>query len=242
MKKKLVYGIMVAAVLSLAGCGSTTPATSDNVHTDIGTGDSVSISTEADNVEDTTEDSSNEEDAANVVEDDNAGGIELGVAPGAEDAGAVVTEVGELTAGSFAASDLDITVNGVKLVIGEDFLPNVDKVGDAEVVEGQACLDGGFDTNYYYGGEDLVVYTLAQSGKQIIYDIYITSPDYATGKGATVGTTTKDDLYEMYGEATTSTGATLKYSVAGSEISMDFSFGSDGVLESIDIINNGING
>lgn len=225
MKKRVLLGMLVM-LGGLTGCGGqVTPA-------DVAQQETVLIETQA--VETT------ETDADTSTEETEETSVELGVAPGEE----VVAEQDskELVAGTFAASDMELTVQGVTLRVGDDFLPNVDAIGEAEIVEGQACLEGGYDTNYYYGGEELVVYTVAQSGKQIIYDIYITSPAYATAKGAMIGTTSKDDLYEMYGEATESIGATWKYSVAGSEVSMNFTFDAEGVLETIDILDNGING
>lgn len=142
--------------------------------------------------------------------------------------------------GKFTESDLGITVNGVRLEIGEDFLPYVDVLGKAEIVEGQACLGGGYDTNYYYGGEDLVVYTLAKDGKQIIYDIYLSSADYATDKGARVGETTREQLAELYGEATNSYPVSEEYGVDGSDVVVSFSFEED-VLTGIDILDSGVN-
>ncbi len=144
--------------------------------------------------------------------------------------------------GKFTEDDATVTVNGVVIRIGDDFLPNYEKVGDAEVVEGQACLDGGYDTNYYYGGEEFVVFTVAEDGKQIIYDIYITSPDYKTNKGAEVGKTTAEELLDMYGFASDSYFGTYEYRLEGTDIVASFTFDESDILESIDIIDEGVTG
>lgn len=233
MKKKLVYGVLAIAAFALFGCGNTTEPTQSEAVEEV-----VTISTDTEVEETVEEDTTITEEAPEITQE--APGMELGVAPGAED-DAAVAPIGELSAGSFSAADMTLTANGVAIKVGDDFLPNVDKVGSAEIVEGQACLDGGFDTNYYYGGEELVVYTVAKAGKQVVYDIYITSANYPTAKGAVVGKTTKDELYELYGDPTETVGATQKFS-AGGTVTMNFTFGSDGVLESIDIIDNAVNG
>lgn len=116
------------------------------------------------------------------------------------------------------AADLKVSLNGNSLTVGDDFLPYVDKMGTtARIVEGQACLDGGYDTNYYYG-EELAVFTVAKDGKQIIYDIYITSGKYPAAKGVTVGRTSKEEVYDLYGDPTTSRPAADTFSVSGSKV------------------------
>ncbi len=140
---------------------------------------------------------------------------------------------GDVTpAGQFGESDLSVVYAGVKLAPGMDFLPYVDVIGDAEIEEGQACIGGGFDTNYYYG-DKLAVYTMASDGKQIIYDIYITDTGFTTSKGAAIGKSTRDEVNAIYGQPTTSRPAADEYSVGGSSTVVVFTY-SGGVLESID--------
>ena len=88
--------------------------------------------------------------------------------------GNAITPFPSVADGTVAASEAVLIAEGISLEIGEDFLPYVNELGEAPVImEGQACLEGGYDTNYYYG-EELAIYTYAKDGKQIIYDIYIT--------------------------------------------------------------------
>lgn len=143
--------------------------------------------------------------------------------------------------GSFEAGDCGIEIKGVFLEVGMDFLPYINTVGsNVEIVEGQACLDGGYDTNYYYGS-DLAVYTYASGGKQIIYDIYVTGSSYTTAKGARIGTTTKDEIIASYGEPSGEAAAAYRYSLSGSSTVVTFSFSGD-VLKSVDILDTSVNG
>lgn len=170
-------------------------------------------------------------------------GVTPGITPGVTEAPTPTPTPGGGTVvanGKFESSDYSITINGIKLAVGDNFTPNIEKVGsNPEIVEGQACLDGGYDTNYFYGDE-LAVYTYAQDGKQIIYDIYITSSDYPTAKGATVGVTTKEDVYKMYGTPMKSLPSADRYYLSGNDNMLIFSY-SSGVVESIDIVNTGMN-
>lgn len=171
------------------------------------------------NAETTSEESSND---AEVV---------LDATPVTTDSSAEAVTVG------IPEADVVVKAGTVDIKLGDDFLPNVDAVGSANIVEGQACLDGGYDTNYYYNDEALVVYTIASNGQQVIYDIYVTDSSYTIANGVAIGITTKDDIVAMYGEATSSAGAALIYAIAGTEDSkVTFAFDADGVLESIDVL------
>ncbi len=142
--------------------------------------------------------------------------------------------------GTFTKDDCGITVNDVFLTPGMDFTPYIEVVGeDPEILQGQACLEGGYDTNYYYDIEALVVYTYAQDDKQIIYDIAITSGDYPMDKGVKVGVTTREEIAEYYGDPTESALATERYVLDGSSIEVAFTF-EDDVLACIDIIDTAV--
>lgn len=155
--------------------------------------------------------------------------------------GTVVTPQPGEADGTFGASDAMLTAAGISLEIGADFLPYVNELGEAPVImEGQACLEGGYDTNYYYGDE-LAIYTYAKDGKQIIYDIYITGSRYVLNKGAQVGVTTRERLSELYGEPTNSFPAAEVYALAGTDIRVSFQFEND-VLSAIDILDSAVNG
>ena len=232
MKKNCltILAIMLLASAMLTSCagdgdekkdsGTSAETTGSSVHIDVGTS------------EDTTAEPAGSETPA----DTTASAPDETTAPEKTDP---PTE-----SGTFTADDCTVTVAGVKLSIGMDFAPHIDTLGGAlgapEIVEGQACLDGGYDTNYYYG-DSIAVYTLAQDGKQVIYDIYITGTELATDKGARVGETTKDKLVELYGEPTDSAKTIVSYRLDGAAVSVSFEFESD-VLVSIDILNEEVNG
>ncbi len=141
--------------------------------------------------------------------------------------------------GKFEEGDCQIDINDVSITVGMDFTPYIDKLGEHETEEGQACLEGGYDTNYYYG-DDFAVYTYASGGKQIVYDIFVKSGKYTTAKGAQVGKTTRDEITAMYGEPSGGAVSTMDYSIDGSNIVVSFTFDDD-ILESIDIIDESVN-
>lgn len=99
--------------------------------------------------------------------------------------------------GKFTEADGTVTINGVGLSVGMDFLTVMDKIGKADDIEqGQGCLDDGFDTNYYYSY--MTVYTLAKDNKQVIYSIRYTN--IKTDKGLEIGKASEADLIKAYGE------------------------------------------
>lgn len=222
MKKKLLVAMILTCV-SLTACGNTlspAEAAANGTAPQSNNNTAAVASTE-------TEDTATSESA-----EDNNGAAEDSTAE-------VVLNADPSQAASQAGLSIDdvaVKAGAVQIKIDENFTPNIDKVGEATIEEGQACLEGGYDTNYYYGGEDLVVYTIAKSGEQIIYDIYVSSADYITVKGATVGTSTKDDVKGMYGTPANQVGNSFVYSVNGGAVQAQFEFDSNDVLKTIDIL------
>lgn len=217
MKKKLVLATIMTCLLVTA-CGNTMSpseaAKAGVAPTGAATEENAETSADAN-----TESSVTEENA-------DTPSVTLGVDPGAaasEDSSAVA---------AFA-----IKAGNVEIKLDDDFVPNIDAVGEATIEEGQACLEGGFDTNYYYGGEELVVYTVAKSGKQVIYDIYISSDKYETVKGAKIGTSTKEDVQAIYGEPTSFVGNSYIYALGSDAKQAQLEFDDNGVLKSIDVLN-----
>ena len=135
--------------------------------------------------------------------------------------------------GSISADDAYLELAGTSLTTGDDFKPYINSVGDPRTEEGQACLEGGYDTNYYYG-DDLAVYTYARDGKQVIYDIYIASSSYSTPKGIKPGVSSKDDVRAAYGEPDRSMPASDIYNIPGGSKVLTVSYSGDSV-ESVDI-------
>lgn len=146
----------------------------------------------------------------------------------------------DLEPGQFDISDFTIKLNGEVVALATDYLGKADKVGQAREEKSKACLEAGYDIDYYYDDDSLVVYTLVSDEKQIVFNIEIKSDKYPTTKGATVGKTTRDDLYEMYGMPNDYGAAMFAYMVEGSEFRMNFNFNDDGVVESIDIVDNSV--
>ncbi len=139
----------------------------------------------------------------------------------------------EHVAGTFSADDMFITLDGVRLNCGMDFLPYIDKmITEPDIAEGMACLDGGYDTNYYY--DDLYsIYTLAGVNRQVIYDIYVTGTGYSNYCGVTIGTTTRAEIKEIYGEPTKVNPTSDRYEISEEEY-LCFEY-EDDVVFAIDI-------
>ena len=96
-------------------------------------------------------------------------------------------------------------------------------------------MDEGYDTNYYYNGEDLIVYTYAKEGKQIINGLYASQKGIKTPDGIEISVTTKDDIFDKYGDANQTFGSTWTYLVGDGNTKLSFTFNKKDVLTGIDI-------
>ena len=76
----------------------------------------------------------------------------------------------ETGAASLSAADFVIVYKGMELHVGETFdeAPAREKLGTAMIEQGQACIGGGYDTNYYYEDGVVGVMTVAKDGAQLI--------------------------------------------------------------------------
>lgn len=209
MKKKFFPVMLVLSFLTFAGCSSKQTAP-------------VEYEGNSDNTPEVVEVISDEKNDEQPVV------IESGVAP---------TAVTSINPNYLSLNDAGIVAEGISLFVGDDFKANIEKVGEAEIEEGQACLDDGFDTNYYYGDDALTVYTYASDGQQIIYDIFVQSKDYATVKGIAVGNT-KDDVIAAYGDPNESSNVSFKYYVENEKTVLSFDFNSDGTVKDFDLLRN----
>ena len=143
-------------------------------------------------------------------------------------------------ASGISAEDFVIVYKGVELRPGDAFDPEAvrDQLGTPEIEQGQACIGGGYDTNYYYEDGLVGVLTLAKDGQQIIYDIYTDVEGFSTARGAVIGTTTREALQAIYGAPFSSAAAADKYSLDGT-VTLSFSF-SGGILSEIDLIDESV--
>lgn len=220
MKKKLLLAAILACV-SMTACGNTL-SPSEAAARGVAPAGQEKAAVEAENTAETEGD-------AEVATTDEAG----------EETAEVILNADPSQTGNqvgLSLDDLAVTAGDVVIKIDADFAPDIDKVGTATIEEGQACLEGGYDTNYYYGGEALVVYTLAKAGQQLVYDIYVSDAQYTTVKGATVGTSTKDDVKAMYGTPSEIVGNSFIYSLDGGVVTAQFEFDNSDLLKTIDIL------
>ena len=244
MRKKVFTSVAVLALsFMMCACGSEKESNSASANNEsssvvmVKTGVTDSSSSEASS---NTESSSSEPKKESSADEDQPEIIDVGGKPGESSADSAEKESSSSAEsvkkesskesssdsapadGSFSAKDMSVTLNGNKLSCGDDFLPYVDKMGIvAKIEEGQACLEGGFDTNYYYGKE-LAVYTVAKGGKQLIYDIYITGSKFPDNKGVTVGKTTRDEVHKLYGEPTETLPGADEYISGKKMLSFEF--------------------
>lgn len=146
----------------------------------------------------------------------------------------------DLKPGSFEESDLKISIEGIEITLGDNFLNKYEKLGKPRIEKSKACLEDGYDIDYFYNNDKLVVYTMVNDSKQLIFNIEITDGKYLTTKGAKVGESTKDDIYEMYGMPTDHSGKIFRYVLSEKKCSLEFAFNSEGILESIDYVDTSV--
>lgn len=107
------------------------------------------------------------------------------------------------------------TINDVKLVPGEDFSDAYKKLGEPDnYTEAASCYFDGMDKVYTYSGYE--VRTYPDGDKDIIQDICLSTKDFATDKGITVGSALKD-VTDAYGNDYKLTGKMYKYYVSEDE-------------------------
>ena len=128
--------------------------------------------------------------------------------------------------------DLVFTSKGRTVQVDEAFVyaDFEEAWGSPRIEKAQACIGGGYDENYYFG-DHLAVSTLGDSGEQVIYDIFVDEPGFATAKGAEIGRTDRDALHRIYGDPEGSFGRTDRYSAGGILVSFTF---DGGILSGID--------
>ncbi|MBQ4424390.1 MAG: hypothetical protein II882_01470 [Lachnospiraceae bacterium] len=167
--------------------------------------------------------------------------ISTGIAPGEDTKAqesasqAPTEEEPPLPGGAVSEEDFVIVYHGVELRVGEIFDAEAQKesMGVPVTEQGQACIGGGYDTNYYYDDSTVGVLTIARDGAQVIYDVYTGEAGYKTARGAEIGVSTREEVRALYGEPTSSAVAADKYSLNGTTV-LSFSF-SGGILSEIDL-------
>ena len=142
----------------------------------------------------------------------------------------------------FGEEDLVLTVDGVDLTLGMDFAPVAGQIlgGVYDEQVGQACVGGGNDRAYLYGGEEVCVYTVGSaSGAQTVYDIYIDGVQgFSTAKGAVIGASTRTEVLAVYGEPSFSSLAADRYSVG--DFDLIFGFDDYDILSSVGLHDNAV--
>ena len=100
--------------------------------------------------------------------------------------------------GDFTKADMGIKIGDTTYSIRTDSAPLIEALGpDYEYSYVVSCVYDGDDKTYEYDG--IVVSTVPVDGKDIIEMITITSANYTTLRGITVGATL-DDIVAAYGD------------------------------------------
>lgn len=228
MKKSIVTGLMLT--LLLVGCGNDKSVFVENTSQDVellynsdtddSMVDAVKIDTSSDG--------------------DNSDAINILMAADPKNNANLLHFDEKLKPGSFDESDYKLVVDEIEINLGEDFLEKQEKVGKARIEKSKACLESGYDIDYFYNNDKLVVYTVVKDSKQIVFNIEIRDDKCTTSKGAKIGETTKDNIYEMYGMPSDHSGKIFKYILSDKKFSLEFSFDENGILDGIDYVDNSI--
>lgn len=105
--------------------------------------------------------------------------------------------------------DCSFTIDGNKIVPGEDFASVKDALGEpVEYYEGASCYYDGMDKVFTYDGFEISTYP--QGDKDIILSVQMSTDKYSTDKGITVGSTL-DAVKAAYGDDFKTVGNNYKY-------------------------------
>lgn len=117
-------------------------------------------------------------------------------------------------AGSFNHDDMTFLYGNAQATVLVDASGLIAALGTpSNVEEAPSCLSNGCDVkNYYYSG--ITVYTYIDGGREIIYEIELTSPSFTTAKGLAPGMTVAD-AEALYGTNYTSGGGVISYYDSG---------------------------
>lgn len=228
MKKLLVFGI---CCLLLAGCAAQTPPPDVDMETLPQVTEFHITPTEPTEPAETP--APTEAETPDLFPEDGVEIVRTGYAPTLDPQ----ESSGNVPAAPLGPEDFVAYLNGVAITPGDDYNTKLEAVGGDPVIQkGQACIGGGYDTNYYYDNETFTVYTVVDGSAQLVYDIYVTGPGYPSSRGAEVGVTTREGLHRLYGEPSSVMAGTDRYTMEGSTAVLSFTFRS-GVLISYDINN-----
>ena len=129
--------------------------------------------------------------------------------------------------GTFKSDDCAVVVGKVTGRPHMDFSGMENDAGTVvEKLEGQSCLDSGYDINYYYNGYNID--TITKDGKQLVYMAVFSGGGAKTLRNIGIGASVSDVL-AAYGEPTEDSGVSLAY--VDGEIQLMFYLDDDTVSE-----------
>ncbi len=239
MKNKIIAVALLAALCTAAvtSCGtvenvseSSAPIASDTTSTTEATSETAvteetTTATEPSTEEETTEtltttteaeEPATEAENSDVSEPDNQSQeVVVTPDPTAPPATEAPTEAHtaaptEAPAGSFTHDDMTFVYGGTYAEVLTEASGLVSALGSpVSVEEAPSCLRNGNDVKiYYYSG--ITVFTYIEDGREVIYEIEITSPSFSTTKGVTVGMTVAQ-VEALYGKNYSMGGGVMSY-------------------------------
>ncbi len=117
----------------------------------------------------------------------------------------------EAPAGSFEYDDMVFVYGNTQATVLADAAGLVAALGAPDYTEeAQSCLSNGNDVKIYYYNNGINVYTYIEDGREIIYEIELTSASYSTHKGLAPGMTLAD-AERLYGKNYTYSGGVVSY-------------------------------
>lgn len=125
-----------------------------------------------------------------------------------------------------------INIKNVNIYLNDDMASLVESIGEpTDYSEAPSCLGAGLDKSYFYG--PIYIETRPDGDKDLVFTIEIAEGG-SLPSGVVVGTTTKEEVMDLYGENITDGGNYLEY--VHEKGIVDFELEND-IVSYIEIIN-----
>ncbi len=121
----------------------------------------------------------------------------------------LITGCGKNGGNSDSNNQVSFTISGTEITPGEDFAEAYKTLGEPDkYTEAASCYFDGMDKVFTYSGFEVRTYPVGE--KDYVQDLCISSDEYKTDKGITVGSTL-DDVVNAYGKGYELNGKMYRY-------------------------------
>lgn len=121
----------------------------------------------------------------------------------------IITGCGKHGGNNEGGKELSYTISGVTITPGEDFSEAYKTLGEPDkYTEAASCYFDGMDKVFTYSGFEVRTYPVGE--KDYVQDLCISSDEYKTDKGITVGSSL-EDVVKAYGEGYELNGKMYRY-------------------------------